>query len=252
MGTVTKAFRQPRALAQVARPFPIMVALAIVVTAAAAGLMFLRATTPWSVLPDNDYWGIIGGLITETGVHFDRAELFQRSNEHIVAVPKLLYAANYAVTSGSNIGLIVYSLLVGAACVGLLLFLAKDLLHDRPWRFAVCAILFPLVMFSPKLVHSYFRAMSGTAWLTADLFVILFAITFGLTVTTGKTTWLLLSLVAALIGVMTFTTGVYAVVILLVYCLANLLVLRLRGVSPCTRFCWSSMKKLSRPNASMY
>ena len=36
----------------------------------------------------------------------------------------------------------------------------------------LCALLFPLVMFSAKLTHSYFLGMSGAIWLTADLFVI--------------------------------------------------------------------------------
>ena len=55
---------------------PVFVTIAALVTAIAAGLTFRRATTPWSSLPDSDYWGNISGLITESGVRLDLANLF--------------------------------------------------------------------------------------------------------------------------------------------------------------------------------
>jgi len=93
-------------------------------------------------MPDADYWGNISGLITETGVKLDLATLFRHNNEHIVPIPKLIYIANYLLTSGSNTGLIVYSLLVGVACTLLLLLLAKDILAGTPPRLLLCAVLF--------------------------------------------------------------------------------------------------------------
>ena len=119
--------------------------------------------------------------------------LLRHNNEHIVVIPKLVYAANYLVTSGSNTGLIVYSLAVGIAITALLLFLARKLLIDTPWRLLLCALLFPLVMFSAKLTHSYFLGMSGTIWLTADLFVILSAAALARAVTAESSNWLVLS-----------------------------------------------------------
>jgi hypothetical protein len=100
---------------------PVFLGIAALVTAIAAGLTFRRAITPWSSLPDSDYWGNISGLITESGVRLDLANLFRHNNEHIVVIPKLIYAANYLATSGSNTGLIVYSLVVGIASTALLL-----------------------------------------------------------------------------------------------------------------------------------
>ena len=79
-----------------------ILSIAALVTAIAAGLTFRRAITPWSSLPDSDYWGNISGLITESGVRLDLANLFRHNNEHIVVLPKLIYAANYLATSGSN------------------------------------------------------------------------------------------------------------------------------------------------------
>jgi hypothetical protein len=194
-----------------------------VVTAIAAGLTFRRAITPWSSLPDSDYWGNISGLITESGVRLDLANLFRHNNEHIVVIPKLIYAANYLATSGSNTGLIIYSLAGGIACTGLLLVLARETLLDTPWRLLVCALLFPLVMFSAKLTHSYFLGMSGTIWLTADLFVIASAAALARAVATESAPWLLVSLFAGVLGVLAYSTAIYMLIVLVLFCVAKLL-----------------------------
>ena len=211
---------------------PVFLAIAVLVTAIAAGMTFRRAVTPWSSLPDSDYWGNISGLITESGVRLSLANLFRHNNEHIVVIPKLIYAANYLATSGSNTGLIVYSLVVGIVCTGLLLALARELLLDTPWRLALCALLFPLVMFSAKLTHSYFLGMSGTIWLTADLFVIVSAAALARAVTGESAPWLLVSLFAGMLGVLAYSTAVYMLIVLVIFCLAKLLAPKLPGPGP--------------------
>ena len=203
----------------------------LLVTAIAAGMTFLRAITPWSTLADSDYWGNLSGIVTETGVRLSLDTLFRHNNEHIVVIPKLVYAANYLVTSGSNTGLIVYSLAVGIAITALLLFHARDLLIDTPWRLLLCALLFPLMMFSAKLTHSYFLGMSGTIWLTADLFVILSAAALARAVTAESSNWLLLSLLAALIGVLAYSTAIYMLIVIVIFCAAKLLRPKLPGPS---------------------
>jgi len=200
----------------------VFLSTAAVVIAILAWLTFRRATTPWSSMPDADYWGNISGLITETGVKLDLAALFHHNNEHIVPIPKLVYAANYLLTSGSNTGLIVYSLLVGAACTLLLLLFAKDVLGGTPPRLLLCAVLFPLVMFSAKLTHSYFLGMSGAIWLTADLFVIASAACFAKAITTERPGWLIGALTFGILGVLAYSTAVYILLVLLIYCLAKL------------------------------
>jgi len=82
----------------------VFLAVAALVTAIAAALTFRRAITPWSTLPDSDYWGNISGIVTESGVRLGLDTLLRHNNEHIVVIPKLVYAANYLVTSGSNTG----------------------------------------------------------------------------------------------------------------------------------------------------
>jgi hypothetical protein len=208
---------------------PVFLAIAALVTAIAAGLTFRRAITPWSSLPDSDYWGNISGLITESGVRLTLANLFRHNNEHIVVIPKLIYAANYLATSGSNTGLIVYSLVLGIACTGLLLVLARETLLDTPWRLVLCALLFPLVMFSAKLTHSYFLGMSGTIWLTADLFVIVSAAALARAVASKSANWLLVSLAAGVLGVLAYSTAIYMLIVLVIFCLAKLLRPKLPG-----------------------
>ncbi len=204
-------------------------ALSAALAAICALATFNRATTPWSTLPDNDYWSNVTGLITADGVKLTLGNLFRHNNEHIIVIPKLVYAANYWLTSGSNIGLIVYSLALGAACTALLLWLALPLFRDAPIRMMLCAVLFPLAMFSAKLSHSYFLGMSGTIWLTADLFVILSAAALARAVVEQSASWLLAALLATLLGVLSYSTAVYSLLTLLIACVALLLVPRLRG-----------------------
>jgi hypothetical protein len=214
------------------RPRLIAFLTAGLATALGASLTFQRATTPWSVLPDNDYWGNIRGLITENGLALNLESLFRHNNEHIVVIPKLIYAANYLLTGGSNIGLIAYSLFVGAACAVLLLLLARDLLRDTPARWVFCAVLFPLAMFSGKLSHSYYFGMSGAIWLTADLFVIVSAAAMAKAAKMQSTAWLLASLLAALLGLLTYSTAIYSLLVLLVLCGVFLIVPTFRGRIP--------------------
>jgi hypothetical protein len=214
------------------RPGLIALLFAASAIALGAGLTFRRATTPWSVLPDNDYWGNIRGLINESGLALSLGELFRHNNEHIVVIPKLIYAANYLLTGGSNIGLIIYSLCVGAACAIILLSLAQDLLRDTPARWVFCALLFPLAIFSAKLSHSYYFGMSGTIWLTADMMVILSMAALAKAAKLQSIRWLLASVLAALLGVLTYSTAIYALLVLLVFCGACLLVPRFRNLFP--------------------
>ena len=206
---------------------------AVAVTLLAA-TTFMRATTPWSVLPDADYWANIFGLITQGGVELNLGALFRHNNEHLVVIPKLIYIANYLATSGSNIGLISYSIFAGGLCAALLLIFAHDLFRDAPWRLVLCAVLFPIVMFSAKLTHSYFYGMSGTIWLTADLFVIASAAALARAAATGRASWLYLSLAAAMLGILSYSTAIYLLLVLMVFSAAYLAIPSLRDELPRT------------------
>ena len=211
-----------------------LIVLALLVIALAATLTFRRVTTPWSSLPDYDYWSMIEGLVTGNGLHLTLSNLFRHNNEHLAVIPKLIYAANYLATSGSNTELIIVSIVIGAACSALLLYLARHLLRDTPWRLAACAVLFPLAMFSAKLGEDYFRGMGGVVWLTANLFVILSAAALAKAVASGRPTWLFASLVTGLLGILSSNVAVYSLLVLLVFCLAILFLPRFRNLVPTT------------------
>jgi hypothetical protein len=87
-------------------------------------------------------------------------------------------------------------------------------------------------MFSAKLTHSYFLGMSGAIWLTADLFVILSAAALVQAVTTRSPAWLLAALLAAVLGVLSYSTAIYSLFVLLLFCLALLFVPKFRGLLP--------------------
>ena len=211
-----------------------LIVLALLVIALTATLTFRRVTTPWSSLPDYDYWAMIEGLVTANGLELTFSNLFRHNNEHLAVIPKLIYAANYLVTSGSNTELIIVSIVIGAACSALLLYLARHLLRDTPWRLAACAVLFPLAMFSAKLGDDYFRGMGGVVWLTANLFVILSAAALAKAVASGRPTWLFASLLTGLLGMLSSNVAVYSLLVLLVFCLAILFLPRFRSLVPTT------------------
>jgi hypothetical protein len=99
-------------------------------------------------------------------------------------------------------------------------------------RWAFCAVLFPLAIFSAKLSHSYYFGMSGAIWLTANIFVILSAAAMARAAQTQSSFWLFASLLAALLGLLTYSTAIYSLLVLLLFCTAFLLIPRFRGEIP--------------------
>ena len=113
-----------------------------------------------------DYWLMIDEILLPGG-GFRIEELFTFSNDHPVAIPKLIYWLNVHNTGGSNIALG----LVVVVIVAMLLALLADVL----WRSAMpslvkIAILVAAsaLLFSPLGAWNFLKAMSGTAWLTAN------------------------------------------------------------------------------------
>jgi hypothetical protein len=156
----------------------------------------------------------------------------RRHNEHLVVVPKLVYAANYLLTSGSNTGLIVCSIVLAASCSVLLVYFARDLLRDTPWRLGACAVLVPLAMFSAKLGDNYYRGMSGVTWFAGNLFVILSAAALAKAIVSGRPAWLFASLLTGLLGMLSNNAAIYSLLVPLGACLAFVLVPRFRSSIP--------------------
>jgi hypothetical protein len=98
------------------------------------------------------------------------------SNEHILGLPTLFYWINIQLFGGDNRTLGVFVLAVAVlTVVALGLALPRTL---PPLVRAGLVVATSALMFSPHGLWNYARAMSGTAWLTANLIVIV-ALLFG-------------------------------------------------------------------------
>jgi hypothetical protein len=92
------------------------------------------------------------------------------SNEHILGLPTLFYWLNIKLFDGDNRTLGVFVVAMGAlTVVALGLALPKTL---PPLVRAGLVLAASALMFSPHGLWNYARAMSGTAWITANLIVI--------------------------------------------------------------------------------
>lgn len=147
-----------------------------VLTAVAAAALWMPAYQLWLIVSgthqqSNDYFWMLGTIYNERG-DFRWKGLLIHGNEHLVAIPKLMYAVNYELFGGSNISLGIAVWLISAAAAAVLAAAIW-----RTWRpsaaasavlmWALCACLFPL-----QAQHNFRYSMSGAAWLTANLFSI--------------------------------------------------------------------------------
>jgi hypothetical protein len=98
------------------------------------------------------------------------------SNEHILGLPTLFYWINIQLFGGDNRTLGVFVLAVAVLTVVALGFALPRTLP--PLVRAGLVVATSALMFSPHGLWNYARAMSGTAWLTANLIVIV-ALLFG-------------------------------------------------------------------------
>lgn len=117
-----------------------------------------------------DYWDILPRVVRPDGsVDFRRAFEFQ--NEHPVFIPGLLVWLNTKL-GGSNIVLGTYAVAAAAGTVALLRTTIRRLSWASPASTAVVTIGMSLLYFAPHGVWNYMRAISGTAWLSANLFAV--------------------------------------------------------------------------------
>ena len=134
----------------------------------AATLLLVRDS---SKLQWFDYWAIAPRVINPDG-SLAASNLFSYHEGHILAVPSVAYWLNYRLTSGLNttLGLFVVGISVAQ------LFMLRRLL-PRPatigrWLFATAFVALSALLFASQGAHNFSRAMSGTAWLLANTFVI--------------------------------------------------------------------------------
>ncbi len=132
-------------------------------------LTFVRGNNP---MQWHDYWDILP-RVTNLDGSLAPGNLFTYANEHPVAVPSLIYWVNAHLTGGSNIALGYFVFLVAGLQVVLVCFAAREVL-GWPWDRVWLLVLFvSSLLFAPRSAHNFALAMSGTAWLTANLFAML-------------------------------------------------------------------------------
>ena len=116
-----------------------------------------------------DYWNIINTTISDTG-GFEVSNLLVLQNEHPVALARILYYLNFLAFGGSNVSLGVIVMGVVALQIILLLFNSpfESRIHRLTYGVGTVALVFAV-----GGVHNFQFAMSGAAWLTANLAAIL-------------------------------------------------------------------------------
>ncbi len=116
-----------------------------------------------------DYWYVLIRLTHPDG-SFHLGGIFTPQNEHPLVIPSLLYWADAKLADGDN-RVLGYAVVVIAAATVLLMraALPKTL---PPVARAGLVVGASALVFSLQGLHMFVRSMSGSAWLTANLFVV--------------------------------------------------------------------------------
>jgi hypothetical protein len=113
-----------------------------------------------------DYWYALVRFVNMDG-SLNIGGLFKSSNEHLIAVPSLMYYGDATVFGGDQRILGVVDIVVAVATVVLIRFAIPKSLPAVVRASIVLAS--AALIFSLHGLHNYTHAMSGAAWLTANL-----------------------------------------------------------------------------------
>ena len=122
------------------------------------------------ILPDNDYWGILNPILTDNGFSHKLASWLSRANEHVITIPKVLFAVNILLTGGNNTGLALIAWSAALIQVLLLILVIPTDIRKDPVRGTVLLLIISIFIFTPKAAHNWIMGMSGTMWMTANMF----------------------------------------------------------------------------------
>lgn len=145
---------------------------ALVVPSAAIPAYMLIFLLRGSRMQFGDYFYMLASVFSPAG-RFTPGGLLVHANEHLSAVPKLLYVLNAELFSGSNISLGVAVWLMSAAIFGMLWHHSKPLTATRSAPRALLVWLCIAVAFPLQALHNFVFAMSGAAWILANVFALL-------------------------------------------------------------------------------
>lgn len=157
-------------------------------------------------LPSNDYWGIMEKVFSVDGFSPHVEDWLISQNGHIVFIPRIIYAANIILTSGSNIGLTLTTWLFALLQTILLILLLPNSIQNQARKFVM---IFGISAFSftPSAADSWTMGYSGVHWIGADLLAIASITCLVHYLNRGQIWWLAGSLLTAIAAIFTYGTS---------------------------------------------
>lgn len=155
------------------RARPYLRSIAWLVAATLVALPIVRMTglvLDSSPLQHADYWQLVDRFVDDGG-GLDVGGLFVFNNEHPLVVPQLLLWGNIGLFHGSNValGLVVVAIGIGQLAILALVVGRSDVTR---WERMALLVLASTLVFSLLGTWNFSKAMSGAAWLTANLFAL--------------------------------------------------------------------------------
>lgn len=123
-----------------------------------------------SKLSYNDYWLMLPRFMNADG-SLAVGRLLEFQNEHPVVLPEIVYWVNARTFAGSNITLGLFVVAIVGAQVALVALMLR---HSkfRPVEKMLLLVLSSALLFDLSGTWNFAKAMSGTAWLMANLFAV--------------------------------------------------------------------------------
>ena len=134
-------------------------------------IRMLRWVLGGSLMQYSDYWPMLDSIVEDDGA-IRWAGLLEARNGHPVVLPKLLYLANANLFHGSNVALGCFVLTLGLGMVAMVGVLHATRPESDGGAGSASWVATAFAVMAPAGAWSYLKAMSGTAWLLSNLFVL--------------------------------------------------------------------------------
>lgn len=147
--------------------------------------VYLAYLPRFGALQNNDYFGSITAMLGDHRSLAKRAERFAfgRSNEHRIAVPMLVYYANYRLSAGSNRPLSAFALAMMAVVFATLYRCLPAAAKRGPPLRLLFGLILACFVFTPVAAHNVAMGFSGTMWFLAN---VAFVLTLAVIVRRGR------------------------------------------------------------------
>lgn len=162
---------EPSGVSAPARSFLPSVRLVATALAALVPIYLLSLIIRSSIFSRFDYFEMVPTILGPDGSVI-WSGLLVHQNEHLLAVPKLVYLANIWAFAGSNVTLGIFVWLVAGGVAAVLGFALRSHLPMSGWNLPLVAWLFAVFLFPLQGQHNFRLAMSGTAWILANLLAV--------------------------------------------------------------------------------